>query len=456
MNIIIAGAGEVGYAVAKDLAGEGHNVTLIDQDRARLERSMNAIDVIGYCGNSANLNVLEEAEIHTADVFIAATSGDEINLVSCQFAKKLGAKHTMARIRNPEYIGRIDTMREIMDLTLALNPDQVAAEEIARVLQFPTASRIERFPDSEFEIVTVRIPAESHLHQLSLQDMDRKSSSRVLVCAVERDNTVTIPKGSFVLQAGDLVSLTGTPRDLRRFFTSAGAYKRPVRNVMLLGGSRIAVYLTRLLEKTEVSVTIIEQKPQRAAYLAEILRGADILCADGTDTSVLKEAGLSQADGFVALTGSDEDNIILSMFADQAGVEKVICKVNDDKFTGLMGSAFQDTTVSPKELMAQRIVGCIRALDQSGQDSTMEALYYLLDGRVVATEFVAGPEARCVGKPLKDLRLRPNVLLPLVIHDKQSSIPNGRTVICPGDKVVVITTNRDIGMLDEILLDQGG
>ena len=456
MNIIIAGAGEVGYAVAKQLAREGHDVTLIDQDKARLERAMNVLDVIGYCGNSANLGVLEEAEVRSADVFIAATSGDEINLVSCQFAKKLGAKHTMARIRNPEYIGRIDAMREIMDLTLALNPDQVAAEEIARVLQFPTASRIERFPDSEFEIVTVRIPAESHLHQLSVQEMDKKSNSRVLVCAVERDNAVTIPKGSFVLQGGDLVSLTGTPRNLRRFFTAAGAYKRPVRNVMLLGGSRIAVYLTRLLEKTEVSVTIIEQKPQRAAYLAEILRGADILCADGTDTSVLKEAGLNQADGFVALTGSDEDNIILSMYADQAGVEKVICKVNDDKFTGLLGSAFQDITVSPKELMAQRIVGCIRALDKSGLDSTMEALYYLLDGRVVATEFVAGPEARCLGKPLKDLSLRSNVLLPLVIHDKQSFIPDGRTVIYPGDKVVVITTNRDITILDEILQDQGG
>lgn len=455
MNIIIAGAGEVGYAVARQLEGEGHDVTIIDQDKTRLERAMDAMDVIGYCGNSANLDVLEEAEIRSADVFIAVTSGDEINLVSCQFAKKLGAKHTMARIRNPEYIGRIDTMREIMDLTLAINPDQVAAEEIARVLQFPTASRIERFPDSEFEIVTVRIPAESHLHQLSLQDMDRKSSSRVLVCAVERDGEVTIPRGSFVLQGGDLVTITGTPRNLRRFFTAAGAYKRPVRSVMLLGGSRIAVYLTRLLEKTEVEVTIIEQKHARAAYLAEILRGADILCADGTDTTVLREAGLGEADGFVALTGSDEDNIILSMYADQAGVEKVICKVNDNKFTGLLGSAFQDTTVSPKELMAQRIVGCIRALDQSGLNSTMEALYYLLDGRVVATEFVVGPEARCTGTPLKDLRLKSDVLLPLVIHNGVSAIPDGRTVIHPGDKIVVITTNRNIEMLDEILLNEG-
>ena len=455
MHIVIAGSGDVGYAVAKQLVAEGHDVALIDRDKTRLERAMNAADVIGYCGNCANLDVLEEAEVRTADVYIAATSGDEVNLVSCQFAKKLGAKHTMARIRDPEYIGRIDTMREIMDLTLALNPDQVAAEEIARVLQFPTASRIERFPDSEFEIVTVRIPAQSHLHQMSLEQMDRKSASRVLVCAVERDGVVTIPRGSFVLQEGDLVTITGTPRNLRRFFTSAGAYKRPVRNVMLLGGSRIAVYLTRLLEKTEVEVTIIERKPDRADHLAEILRDADIVCADGTDTSVLKEAGLGQADGFVALTGYDEDNIILSMYADHAGVEKVICKVNDNKFTGLLGSAFQDTTVIPKELMAQRIVGCIRALEQSSRDSTMEALYYLLDGRVVATEFVAGPNSRCVGQPLKDLRLRKDVLLPCVIHKKESVIPDGRTVIAPEDRVVVITTNREIGGLDEILLGEG-
>ena len=453
MNIIIAGAGKVGYAVARQLVAEGHDVALLDADRALLDTAMNAMDVIGYCGNSANLSVLEEAEVRKADIFIAATSADEINLVSCQFAKKLGARYTMARIRNPEYMDRIDAMREIMELSLALNPDQVGAEEISRVLQFPTATRVEVFPDCDFEIVTARIPAESRLHGVTLSELERKFGSRVLVCAVERGKDLVIPKGGFVLQAGDMMTVTGTAHNLRRFFTSAGDYKKPVRNVTILGGSRIAVYLTLLLENTGVDVTVIEKDPDRARYLSEILREADIVCADGTDTAALQETGLARADGFVALTNFDEDNIIISMYADKLGVDKVICKVNNEKFTELLGGSFRDTAVSPKDLMAQRIVGFVRALDNTVGDSTMEALYYLCEGRVVATEFVAGPAARCVGKALKDMRLREGVLLACVIRGGKSYIPDGHTEIRPGDKVVVITTNRAIRSLDEILAE---
>ena len=233
MNIIIAGAGKVGYTVARQLAGEGHDVTLIDRDQARLDQAMNEMDVIGYCGNSSNLTVLEDAEVRSADVFIAATSMDEINLVSCQFAKKMGARHTMARIRTPEYMDRIDTMRDIMELSLALNPDQVAAEEISRVLQFPSATRIETFPDSDFEIISFRIPANSRLHDVPLMEMERKFGAKVLICAVERGGEIIIPKGSFVLQEGDMVTITGTHRSLRRFFTSGGTYRKPVRSVMI-------------------------------------------------------------------------------------------------------------------------------------------------------------------------------------------------------------------------------
>ncbi len=451
MNIIIAGAGKVGFTVAKQLAGEGHDVTLIDNDKARLDLAMNAMDVIGYLGNSANLTALEVAEVPRADVFIAATSGDEVNLVSCHFAKKMGAKHTMARLRNPEYMDRIDAMREFMGLSLALNPDQVAAEEISRVLQFPSAMRIETFPDSEYEIITSRIPADSRLHGVPLNEMERRFGSKVLICAVDRGGELTIPKGGFVLREGDVVTFTGTQHSLRRFFTAAGAYRKPVRSVTLLGGSRIAVYLSLLLMNTGVDVTIVEIDPDRARYLSEVLPKADIVCADGTDTSVLLETGLAQADGFVALTNYDEDNIILSMYADKLGVDKVVCKVNNDKFTDLLGASFKDTVISPKDLTAQRILGFVRALNNSSQDSTMEALYYMGDGRVTATEFVVGPAARCAGTPLRELRLRNGVLLASVTHAGSSFIPDGRTVIHPGDKVVVITTDRSISALDEIL-----
>ena len=455
MNIIIAGAGKVGYTVARQLAADGHDVSIIDSDRERLDKAMNAMDVIGFCGNAANPSVLEEAEVRRADVFIAATSADEINLVSCQFAKKMGAGHTMARIRSPEYMDRIELMREMMDLALALNPDQVAAEEISRVLQFPSATRIEVFPGCEFELVTARVSADSRLRGVPLTDMERRFGSRVLICAVERNGEITIPKGDFVLREGDVVTITGTHNNLRKFFTSSGSYKKPVKTVTLLGGSRIAVYLAMLLRNTGVAVTIIEIDPARARYLAEILPDADIVCADGTDTSALAETGLDRADGFVALTNYDEDNIILSMYADKLGVDKVICKVNNQRFTDLLGSAFQDTTVSPKELMAQRILGFVRALSNSSELSTMEALYYLGEGRITAAEFVAGPGARCVGKPLKELRLRKDVLLSCVVRGGVSYIPDGRTVIEPGDLAVVITTDRAIRTLDEILLEGG-
>ena len=455
MNIIIAGAGKVGYTVARQLAADGHDVSIIDSDRERLDKAMNAMDVIGFCGNAANPSVLEEAEVRRADVFIAATSADEINLVSCQFAKKMGAGHTMARIRSPEYMDRIELMREMMDLALALNPDQVAAEEISRVLQFPSATRIEVFPGCEFELVTARVSADSRLQGVPLTDMERRFGSRVLICAVERNGEIAIPKGDFVLREGDVVTITGTHNNLRKFFTSAGSYKKPVKTVTLLGGSRIAVYLAMLLRNTGVDVTIIEIDPARARYLAEILPDADIVCADGTDTSALAETGLDRADGFVALTNYDEDNIILSMYADKLGVDKVICKVNNQRFTDLLGSAFQDTTVTPKELMAQRILGFVRALSNSSELSTMEALYYLGEGRITAAEFVAGPGARCVGKPLKELRLRKDVLLSCVVRGGVSYIPDGRTVIEPGDLAVVITTDRAIRTLDEILLEGG-
>ena len=451
MDIIIAGAGKVGYTVARQLVDEGHDIKIIDSDRARLDQAMNAMDVIGYCGNSANLTALEAAEVSKADVFIAATSGDEINLVSSQFAKKMGAKYTMARIRNPEYMDRIDAMRDMMGLSLALNPDQVAAEEISRVLQFPSAMRIETFPDSDFEIVTARIPAGSRLNGVPLRDMEHRFGSKVLICAVEREGELIIPKGDFAPREGDVVTLTGTHHDLRRFFSAAGSYRRPVRNVILLGGSRIAVYLALLLGNTGVDVTILEINPERARYLAEVLPNADIICSDGTDTAALQETGLARADGFVALTNYDEDNIILSMYADKIGVEKVVCKVNEDKFTDLLGSSFKDTVISPKDLTAQRIIGFIRALNNTSQDSTMEALYYMGDGRVTATEFVVGPAARCVEKPLRELRLRDGVLLACVTRKGMSFIPDGRTVIHPGDKVVVITTDRSISALDEIL-----
>ena len=453
MNIVIAGAGKVGFTIAERLCREGHDITLIDERRAPLDNAANSMDVMGVCGSCAAPSVLKEAEAGAADVFIAATGNDEANLVACQFARKMGAKHTIARLRNQEYLDSGESLREIMDLNLAINPDYVTAEVISRVLQFPVATQVDSFPDCELEIVTFRVGENSRLDGMTLSRLPSllRQKTKVLVCCAERGGTFCIPDGNFVLKAGDRISVTAPPRDLRKFFIAAGAYQKPAKNVILLGGSRITQHLTPLLESTGVRVTILERDYERCQVLAELLRGADIICADGADTTVLQQSGLHEADGFVALTNFDEDNIILSMYAEKVGVEKVVSKVNNDKFIALLRDVFPDSTLSPKNIVAERIEGYVRGLAHASDKSTIEALYYLGDKNVTATEFKVGEKAAVIGRTLAEMKLKPGVLLAAVVHGGRVILPDGSTKLEPGDRAVVVTTDRSILNLDDIL-----
>ena len=455
MRIVVAGAGKMGMAIARQLCGEGHDLTLIDQRQDRLDNAVNSLDVIACFGSSAAPETLIEAEVGNAELFIAATGSDETNLIGCQLARKLGAGHSVTLLRNPAYIQRAELLQDTMRLSFSLHPDYVIAEEISRVLQFPAAIRVESFPDCEFEIVTFRVEENSRLIGLPLYKIGEKFGQKVLVCCVERNDDFQIPGGDFVLAAGDRISVTGSPTALRRFFIAAGAYKKPVKNVILLGGSRSAVHLTRLLESTGVAVTIIERDARRCQELAELLRGADIHCADGADPNVLQENGISNAGGFVTLTGYDEDNLILGMYAGKAGAGKVISKVNNKKFTELLRDMFPDTMLSPQDLVAERIAGYVRGLTHSGDRSAIEALYYLGDPRVTATEFVVGKKSACTGKTLSQLPLHSGVLLAAVIRAGKSFLPDGQTVLQPEDRVIVITAERTIVELDDILLTSG-
>ena len=451
MKIIIAGAGKVGFTIARRLCLEGHDITLIDTQREPLESASSAMDVMGLCGSCASPAILHDAEIGSADVYIAATGNDEANLVSCQFARKMGARHTIARLRNQEYLDSANSLREIMDLSLTINPDYVTAEEISRVLQLPTAIQVDSFPDCELEIVTFRVPEGSLLNGAALSSLPRLLGQKVLICAASHEGKVFIPDGSFVLSAGDSISVTAQPKALRKFFIKAGAYQKPVRNTIILGGSRIAEYLTQLLESTGVKVTIIENNRDRCDQLAESLRTADIIFADGTDTTVLAQCGLQEADGFVALTNLDEENIILSMYAHKAGVEKVVSKINNDKFIDLLHDVFPDTTLSPKNLVSQRIEGYVRGLAHADDSSTIEALYYLGSHDITATEFVVGTRAACIGRTLMELRLKPGVLICAVVRGGRSFLPDGKTSLMPGDRAIVVSEGRSILKLDDIL-----
>ena len=455
MHIVIAGAGKMGMAIARLLCREGHDLTLIDLRQDKVDKAINSLDVIGCRGSCAAPETLSEAEVGMADLYIAATGADEANMIACQLARRMGAKHTIALLRSPEYIQSAELLKDTMHLSFSIHPDYVTAEEISRVLQFPAAIRVESFPDCEMEIVTFRIEDNSKLIGVPLYKLYSRVGQKVLVCCVERDNMVQIPSGDFVLCAGDRISVTGLPGALRRFFIAAGSYKKPVRNVILLGGSRSAVHLTRLLESTGVDVTIIEQDSERCQVLAELLRDTSIHCADGTDTVVLQEKGLSRADGFVALTGFDEDNLVLGLYAAKLGVSKVISKVNNTKFVELLRDFFPDTTLSPEELVAERISGYVRGLDYASEKSTIEALYFLGDSRVTATEFVVGAKAACTGKALKDMHINGGVLLAAVLRGGRSFLPDGQTMLFPGDRVIVVTANRTIVELDDILSEAG-
>ncbi len=455
MKVVVAGAGKMGMAIARLLCREGHDLTVIEQNQERLNIAVNTLDVIGCLGSCAAPETLAEAESGSADLFIAATGTDEANLIGCQLARRLGARHAVSLLRNPEYIQNSEMLKDAMNLSFSIHPDYMVAEEISRVLQFPAAYRVESFPDCELEIVTFRIEDDSKLNGLALHKISSRIGQKVLVCCVERNGDYQIPGGDFVLHAGDNISVTGSPDALRRFFISANSYKKPVKNVILLGGSRSAVHLTDLLESTGVSVTIIELDLNRCHKLAELLRKADIHCADGTDTSVLQEYGLSRADGFVALTGFDEGNIIIGMYASKVGVRKVISKVSSGKFTEMLKDIFPDTTLSPQNLVAERIAGYVRGLNHATEVSSIDALYYLGDPHVAATEFVVGSKALCAGKPLMELPLRAGVLIAAVIRSGKSFLPDGRTALLPGDRIIVITANHNILDLDDILSSDG-
>lgn len=453
MKIIVAGVGKVGYTVAQQLAEEGHDITIIDSNPAKIRRASNQLDVISIEGNGASVELLGEAGVTTADMFIAATGQDEVNMVCCLAAGRLGAKHTVARIRSPEYLSQREFLRETMGLSMAINPDLEAAAEISRILQFPTAVRVESFAHGRVDLVTYHIPDGSSLDGLSLKKMGDKFRGKVLVCAVERGEDVCIPNGDFVLKAGDWISIAGPQVELRSFFMSVGAYKKPVHSVIIMGGSRIAIYLTKLLTAAGIRVTIIERDKAKCNLLAELLPKAKIILGDATRREVLIEEGLRATDAFVALSGFDEDNIIISMYANSIGVGKVVTKINEEHFAEMLDKTSLDCTVCPKLLVAQQITRYVRAMENS-EGSSVETLYRLVDRRVEALEFSVSPGARASGIPLKKVSLRPGILIAAIIRDGKGMIPDGNSVIRPGDRAIVITTNAGLNSLDDILSEE--
>lgn len=452
MQIVIVGLGKVGRALTEQLTAEGHDIVAIDCNAARTEDIMNIYDVRSVTGNGACYDVQKEAFETGADLLIATTSSDEINMLACLVAKKIGTRHTIARIRNPEYERQLRFMRGELGLSMIINPEKATAREIARVLRFPSAIKLERFCRGRFELVEYRLAPGNPLIGMALADLYRNIHIKILICAVARGRDITIPGGSFVLQEGDKIYLTATPRDLGDFFRRLGLFKARANNVMVVGASSMAYYLIKELRDIRMHITVIDSSAERCRQMSERLSGVLVIHGDAADSELLNEEGLADMDAFVALTGLDETNIILSMYAAQGDHCKVVAKVNRPSFADLAtANGMLDSVVSTSTVTSESILQYVRAM-QNSLGSNIKTLHRIVGGRVEALEFIVSANAPYANVPLKNLSIKQDVLLAGIVRQNgQPIIPSGADCLLPGDDVIVITTGTRIRDLQDIL-----
>lgn len=449
MRIIIVGTGKVGRTFTRQLAKAGHDVVIVDRRKEALNVVSESMDVMSLQGNGTTLAIQEEAGVKDADLLIAAMDTDEKNLLTCLIARRAGAAHTVARVRSPEYAQEIRLIQEDLGLGLAINPELACATEMARVLRFPSAVKIDSFAGGKVELLKYRIPKESPLAGTRLADLS-KFKANVLICAVERGREVIIPNGSFTLESGDRISIIAVPREAHRFFKGIGALTSPVRRVMLLGGGRIAVYLAQQLTELGVSVKIIERDEKIAASLDEQLPGVTVIHGDGTDRAVLSEEGIEDMDAVATLTGMDEQNILMSLYAGQVCKGKIITKINRNSFEDIVENMEVGSVFYPRYIAAEVVERYVRAIENSS-GSNVETLYSIVGDKAEALEFRVLEGSKVCGIPLQTLKTRPGILIGSIHRDDRVFIPRGQDTIEPGDSVVVVTTLPNLGDLDDIL-----
>lgn len=450
MRIIVVGCGKVGETITEQLIKEGHDISVVDNDPDVVEDITNNLDVLGVVGNGASHEVLLEAGLEQADLLIAVTDQDELNLLCCLIGKKAGGCRTIARVRNPVYNKEIDVIKEELGLSLTINPEFAAAREMSRILRLPSAIKVDTFAKGRVELLKVRIPEGSVLDGCPLMEINARTRSEVLVCAVERGDEVIIPNGRFVLAAGDKISIVASADNGKIFFSRIGVDMHRVRNCLIVGGGTIAYYLALMLEKAGIAVTIIEKDKERCEELSELLENTVIICGDATDKKILIEEGLPTADSFVTLTGIDEANIFMSLYARSCSKAKLITKVNRINFDEIMGAFDLDTIIHPKKITAEIIVTYVRAV-QNSMGSNIETLYDIIEDKVEAMEFIMRGDTKATGIPLAQLPTRDNVLIACISRGRQIIIPNGQTVIQEGDSVIVVTTQQGVQDFSDLL-----
>ncbi len=455
MNIIIVGSGKVGYTLAEQLVKESHNVTVIDSDEEAVQRATDSLDVMGVRGNGVSSEVLREAGAKNTELLVAATNSDEVNMICCLLAKNLGTQTAIARIRNPEYTSSLEELRRNLRIDQVINPEGAAAGEISRLLRFPSAANIETFCRGRVELMGFVVQQGDFLAGVPLnslrQDIKRLS---LLVCAVERGEEVIIPNGSFVPQPGDKVYVVGQPESLDHFFRTLGRYMSRIREVSIIGGGKIARYLIPLLLKRGISIKVLEQSEEQCHILAEMYPKVTVLCGDGTDAEVLDSEGIFDSDAFVALTDQDEENLIMSLYAKEQKIPKIITKCSRENYAGIARTIGLDSVISPKFITATYILRMARGL-QNSQGSVMNSLHRIAGGGAEAMEFTVSEHTRNLGIPLKNLKLKSGVLVAVIVRGSRIIIPEGSSFLRAGDEVIIISPSSRIQDLNDIYQADG-
>lgn len=453
MNIIIVGCGKIGYSLIGELVNEGHDVTVVDTDSAAIEEITNVFDCMGVCGNGVDCNVLESAGASQADLIIAVTASDELNMLSCFLSRELGTKHTVARIRNPEYNGdSLAFMRHKLQLSMAINPEKLMAQELYNILKIPSAFKVDYFARRNLELIEVRLKPDSNLCGKRLSKIREKQKEEFLVAAVLRDGEVIIPDGNFELRAGDVISLAASPGDMQKLLKGLGLLKKQARNIMIVGGSKTAYYLAQKLLESGNDVRIIEKDIERCVVLSELLpKSAIIIHGDGSNRELLLEEGMRTLDAFLCLTNFDEMNILTSLFVSTQDVSTVISKVNKSELADVAEGLGLDYTVSAKAITKEIILRYTRALGNS-RGSAVETLYKIMDGKAEALEFIVKENSPVLGIPLKELPIKPGLLIVGIIREgKKALIPKGDDMILSGDSVIVLSAGERLNDLSEIV-----
>lgn len=451
MKIIVLGAGKVGKTLIKHMSNEDHDIIVVDQNATKVEEVVNQFDVIGVVGNGGSYDILMEAGAQDANLIICVTTSDELNILAGLMAKKMGTKHTIARVRNPDYSSQRDFMRNHLGFSMIVNPELEAASEIRRVLSFPSAVKVDTFSRGKVELAEFFVEDHSRLNGVELSQLHKITKTNILVCAVSHNEDVIIPDGNYVIKPGDHLYITGTHRDLSRFCLDIGVITTRIKNVIIVGGGKIAYYLSKQLSTQGIKVKIIEKDKNRCQVLAEKLPYVTIIHGDGSDDELLNEEGIENTDAVLALTGLDEENIVLSLSAKSLYHKKTIAKITRMNYAGLSDVLKVDSIVAPKKIVASQIIRYVRAKMNKDNDSSVKTLYKIVDGEVEAIEFKVTERFKYLHKTLNEMKIKEHVLVAAIIRENEVIVPKGNTTMELNDYVIIVSRGEIMKSLNDIL-----